>query len=186
MSRPPTSDNRMTHSDIPNARPRPSPLLPVIGVFKLAKAAILFAAAYAFRFLRHSPIEQTLIAWADAIHVDPEGRRMRLLIDKFVGASPIHLHLVGIGLFVYGCLFTTEGVGLLLRKRWGEYVTVAITSLLLPLEVYELLRPEHRAVKVLVLVANLAILAYLIWNLYRTRPGPAGHPSNATAVAVTS
>ena len=175
----------MISPDASGTPPRPNPLLPIIGVFKLLKAAVLFAAAYALRFLRHSPIERTLTGWADAIHVDPEGRRMRLLIDRVVGASPGHLHLVGIGLFVYACLFTGEGVGLLLRKRWGEYVTVAITSLLLPLEVYELFHPEHRAVKVVVLIANLAILAYLAWNLYRTRPGRTRTAATA-AVSVSS
>ena len=176
----------MTHSDNTGDPPRPNPLLPIIGVFKLIKATVLYAAAYALRYLRHSPVEQTLTGWAAAIHVDPEGRRMRHLIENVVGAAPGHLHLVGIGMFVYGCLFTAEGVGLLLRKRWGEYVTVAVTSLLLPLEVYELLHPEHRVVKVIVLIANLAILAYLIWNLYRTRPGRARPASDAQTVAVIS
>ncbi len=170
----PTAAGRETHN----------PLLPVIGVFKLIKAAILFAAAYALRYLRHeSQIGQTLVDWASAIHVDPEGRLMRRLIDKTVGASPGHLHLLGVGLFVYACLFSGEGIGLLARKRWGEYLTVVITSLLLPLEIYELFHPGRRIVKLVVLALNLAILAYLIWNLVRTRPSgaPSSDPVGAAA-----
>ena len=32
----------------------------------------------------------------------------------------------------------TEGVGLFYRKRWAEWLTVVATSLLVPIEVYEL------------------------------------------------
>ena len=147
-------------------------LLPLIGVGKLLKAAVLFAAAYALRYLRHSDdLREQLVDWARAIHVDPEGAHLRRTIERVTALPPGHIHFAAIAMFVYACLFSTEGVGLILRKRWGEYVTVGITSLLLPLEVYELFEPGHRVAKIVVLVLNLAILAYLIWNLYRTRPG---------------
>ena len=59
-----------------------------------------------------------------------------------------------------------EGVGLWQRRRWAEYLTVVATSLLVPLEVYELV---HHAtlLKVGGLVVNLLIVAYLIHVLRR-------------------
>jgi uncharacterized membrane protein (DUF2068 family) len=42
--------------------------------------------------------------------------------------------------FLYAGLFTTEGIGLLLRKCWAEYFTIVTTGGLIPLEVYELWR----------------------------------------------
>ena len=164
-------------------------LLPLIGVFKLFKAVTLFAAAYALHYLRHSDVEHTLADWARVIHFDPDSRYLHGAISRATGISPEKLHHAGIGLFVYAALFATEGTGLLLRKRWAEYVTVVTTSLLLPLEIWELTHPHRRAVKVVVLVANLAILAYLVWNLARTRrrdkgrasggePGASGVPSD--------
>jgi uncharacterized membrane protein (DUF2068 family) len=160
---------------------KPSALLLFIGVIKLLKAAVLFVGAYAVRYLRHSSnLGDTLIEWVRAVHFDPEGKHMHGWIEKATNTSPGQLHLAGLGLFVYAVLFSIEGCGLLARKRWGEYVTVVITSLLLPLELYELCEPGHKVSKVALLVANLAIVAYLVWNLYRTRE-PHGSPEPAKA-----
>jgi uncharacterized membrane protein (DUF2068 family) len=62
----------------------------------------------------------------------------------------------------------TEGVGLALRKRWAEYLTIVSTASLLPLEVYEIAkRPD--AARIVVLLANIAIVAYLVIEVRRTR-----------------
>ena len=159
-------------------------LLPIIGVGKLLKAAVLFGASFALRYLRKSDdVRTTLKGWADAIHVDPDGTHMSKLIERATSIDPHKIHFTAIALFVYAALFSTEGVGLILRKRWGEYVTVVVTSLLLPLEVYELFHAGHRATKASVLVVNLAVLAYLIWNLYRTRESHDKPPAPALAEA---
>jgi len=65
---------------------------------------------------------------------------------------------------LYAGFFLAEGTGLWLRKRWGEWLTVIITGSLLPVEVYEIYR-HPRPVKVMVLVVNLAIVAYLIHHI---------------------
>ncbi len=58
---------------------------------------------------------------------------------------------------------------MILRKRWAEYLTVITTALLLPLEVYEIARGHHLAVKIIILVLNVAILLYLIGRLWKHR-----------------
>src|SRR5262245_7183428 len=51
-------------------------------------------------------------------------------------------HVVGLGTgsVAYAGLFLVEGVGLLMRKVWAEYLTIAITASFIPLEIYELAR----------------------------------------------
>ena len=161
-------------------------LLPLIGVGKLMKAAVLFGASFALRYLRKSDdMRQKLVGWAEAIHADPDGRHLHRLIDHVTKTDPHKIHFTAIALFVYASLFTAEGVGLILRKRWGEYVTVVVTSLLLPLEVYELAHPGHRAIKIALLILNLAVLVYLIWNLYRTRERHEPTTASPTSIAAT-
>jgi len=46
-------------------------------------------------------------------------------------------------------------------KRWGEYVAAVGTSLFVPLEVYELVN-KFTVVRVLVLLVNLFLVAYLV------------------------
>ena len=68
------------------------------------------------------------------------------------------------GTFYYAGLEGLEGVGLLLRKRWAGYLTVVATGLLLPVAVYEIAR-KPSALRIVVLLGNLAILVYLIVKL---------------------
>jgi uncharacterized membrane protein (DUF2068 family) len=74
--------------------------------------------------------------------------------------SPRQLRELSFGTFFYAGLFATEGVGLLMRKRWAEYFTIITTGALLPLEVFELTR-RFTATRLVVLIVNALIVWYL-------------------------
>src|SRR5439155_549395 len=58
----------------------------------------------------------------------------RLLV--MIGNFP-HMTLLAIGAFAYAVLEGTEGIGLAMRRRWAEYLTVIATGVLIPFEAYE-------------------------------------------------
>jgi uncharacterized membrane protein (DUF2068 family) len=72
----------------------------------------------------------------------------------------------------YAVLEGVEAVGLWLAKRWAEYLTFVATTVLLVPELYEL---AHRvsALKIVTLVINLAVVAYLLYakRLFGLRGG---------------
>ncbi|HEX7609577.1 MAG TPA: DUF2127 domain-containing protein, partial [Solirubrobacteraceae bacterium] len=57
-----------------------------------------------------------------------------------------------------------EAYGLWRRRRWGEWLTVIATSLLLVPEVWELTK-STTLLKVGALLVNLVVVAYLLWRL---------------------
>jgi uncharacterized membrane protein (DUF2068 family) len=143
-------------------------LLYAIAVDKLFKAAMLLLISMgAFRLL-HRDVAATLTGWFEDFRLDPHNRFIYHVLAKAVGLRPRTLAEMGVGTFIYASMYTVEGMGLLLRKRWAEYMTIITTGLLLPVEGYELF---HRAtvVKVVVLAINAAIVAYLI---ARPKHGP--------------
>jgi uncharacterized membrane protein (DUF2068 family) len=145
-------------------------LLPVIAAFKIGKALLLFVVAFGFHHLFRGDAQAITTAWARAVRVDPENYHVHKVISAVTGIPQPTLHKLGIGTFLYGLLFLTEGTGLLLQLRWAEYLTVVSTLGFLPLEIYELVeRPLHKELKAVVLVVNIAIVIYLIWNLRRGR-----------------
>ncbi len=85
-----------------------------------------------------------------------------------------HPDAIGVAAILYGLLECVEGVGLMLRKRWAEYLVVLATSALLPLEISEVLR-RATPLKVVALLVNIAIVVYLVWRkrLFMERPHPA-------------
>jgi len=44
---------------------------------------------------------------------------------------------------IYAVLYAVQGIGLIADRRWAEYLTIATTSLLLPVEFYELMRMQR-------------------------------------------
>ena len=69
--------------------------------------------------------------------------------------------MIGVGMIVYASVNAVEAWGLHRRRTWAEWLTVCLTVALIPLEVYELV--VHPSLgKVLALIANIAIVLYLL------------------------
>jgi len=68
---------------------------------------------------------------------------------------------IGIVVLAYAILEGLEAVGLWLMRRWAEYLTFIATTLLLPLEIYELTH-KLSPLKIVTLVLNIAVVVYLL------------------------
>src|SRR5260370_19241570 len=77
---------------------------------------------------------------ARAIELDPRRHFIKHLIAKAGGLKRHEVKLFGAGALGYGTLELVEGVVLFYRKRWAEWLTVVATTLLIPLQVYQLVR----------------------------------------------
>lgn len=142
-----------------------SRLLRLIALFKFFKASILIVTGIGTLKLMHNDAATTLDHWFARLGLAPGNRFVDYAISKAANISPNRIKDLGLGSFVYAALFLTEGIGLWMLKHWAEWFTVVITASLIPLEVWELHR-HPTAVKVLVLIINIAVIAYL---LYRVR-----------------
>jgi len=140
----------------------------LIAVFKLAKGVLLIAAAIGVLRLLHKDVREVVQRWIDALRVDPDNRYIQALLLKVLTVNDRTLKEISAGTFCYAALFLTEGTGLFLRKRWAEYFTIIVTASFLPLEVYELIKHTSVA-KVLVILLNLAIVAYLVVHVLKER-----------------
>jgi uncharacterized membrane protein (DUF2068 family) len=61
-------------------------------------------------------------------------------------------------------LYMIEGIGLWHQSRWAEYLTIVATSLLIPLEIYEVTR-RVTIPRIGALVVNVVVVIYLIYRL---------------------
>ena len=139
-------------------------LIRLIAVFKLLKAGLLIALGVGVFRLVHKDLGSVIEHWCEAMRLDPGSHFVNLALEKAAHVSPEQVKKLGLGSFLYAGLFLAEGTGLWLRKRWGEWLTVIITSSLVPVEIYEIYRrPSY--VKVVVLALNVAIVVYLIYHI---------------------
>jgi uncharacterized membrane protein (DUF2068 family) len=136
----------------------------LIGLFKLAKGIGLLAIAIGLLHLLHRDIEATVTHWVDVFRVDPGNRYIHEAMEKVFRVTPKQLKELSAGTFLYSAIFLTEGVGLLRRKHWAEYMTVISTALFIPLECYELWR-RLTWTRGAVLAINVLIVFYLVNGL---------------------
>jgi uncharacterized membrane protein (DUF2068 family) len=74
-----------------------------------------------------------------------------------------HTTLLAVGAIVYALLEGTEGVGLAMRRRWAEYLTVIATGILIPYEAYEVIH-SVTLFKIGALLLNVAVVGYLAYR----------------------
>ena len=135
-------------------------MLVLIGLFKLCKALLLIAVGVgAIQFL-HKDLASTAMHWVQVLRADPDNRFIHGILVRIFRITPKQLKELSVGTFIYAGLFATEGIGLLLRKRWAEYLTIVTTGALIPLEIYELAR-HFTPVKLAVTIINVLIVWYL-------------------------
>jgi uncharacterized membrane protein (DUF2068 family) len=106
--------------------------------------------------------------------LDPNGNGIHKVLDEIRRISPREELFFGIVALAYGALEGVEAYGLARRRRWGEWLTVIATSLLLIPELWEIAR-NATLLKVGGLIVNVLIVAYLLWRL-RREPAPSEHP----------
>ncbi len=142
--------------------------LQLIAAFKLLKGFALLALGIGALKLVHKDVAALVEHWINVFQVDPHNHFIDKLLEKLAVLDDRRLKELSVGTFIYAAIFFTEGIGLVLRKRWAEYFTIIVTSSLLPLEVYAL--AKHASVgEVFALLINLAVVAYLVRELRRTR-----------------
>lgn len=93
--------------------------------------------------------------------------------------------LLAVGATLYAVLEIIEGTGLWLARRWGEYFAMIVTSLGLPLEIYDLTR-KFSVLATVLLAVNLALVLYLIITkrLFGLRGGKAAYDARLRSESV--
>jgi len=136
-------------------------VLILIGLFKLFKAVLLIVVGIgAIKFMHHD-LAATVTHWAQVLHVDADNRYIHRFLLRIFRVTPKQLKALSAGTFLYAALFATEGMGLLLRKHWAEYMTIITTGLFIPLEIYELAR-HFTTTKLVITAINVLIVWYLV------------------------
>jgi uncharacterized membrane protein (DUF2068 family) len=131
-----------------------------IAIFKLSKAAALvILAAAIFHLLRPGALDRTAETLAH-IPLASGWKPLLHLLDWLVQLSPHNIVVVGTVACAYALLYTVEGIGLWLQKRWAEYLTTIATASLIPFEIWEITRGIS-ALKIAALIVNIAIVIYL-------------------------
>jgi uncharacterized membrane protein (DUF2068 family) len=143
-------------------------LLPWIAAERGFRALVLLTVGAVLLSRPHADWAGEISHLAQKLGLDPRENWIRKIIEKVRAISPNQDVVFGLIAVAYGALEGAEAYGLWHRRRWGEWLTLVATSLLLAPEIWALSKGAS-ALKLGGLIVNLLVVGYLLWRLRRAR-----------------
>lgn len=143
-------------------------LLPLIGIEHVIVGLILLGVGVVLLFNADANVGKDITSLAKTLGIDPASNGVQGLLGSAKKVTSSKLVFYGIVSAAFGLLQVSEGTGLILRKRWGEYLTVVSTLLLFIPDIYELVT-KPGFLKLGAFILNVAMITYLTIHLRRTR-----------------
>ena len=103
-------------------------VITAIGIFKLIKATRLVTLGVAG--LAKDPSDLAFRVWhlASWMGISPGGHALGHLIGKLSAFNDHKARQLAVASLCYAAVFLVEGIGLLSRRRWAEWLTVVVTA----------------------------------------------------------
>ncbi len=149
--------------------------LRTVAIFEATKGVLVLIIGIALLTLIHRDaqnVAETIVRYS---HLNPDRRFLRSFVEFAGTVSDARLWLLAGIAFVYSTIRFTEAYGLWRARAWAEWFAIISGAVYVPIKIYELAR--HPSIfKVIVLVLNVAIVAYMIYVRWY-----AGHDPETTA-----
>ena len=139
-------------------------LIPWIAAERAVRAVVLFAVGLVLITHPHANWSHEILHFVQKLGLDPKSNWVQRILKDAARIDSNENTLFGAIALGYSALEGAEAYGLWRRRRWGEWLTVLATSLLLIPEVWELTK-STTALKVGALLVNIAVVLYLLWRL---------------------
>ena len=142
----------------------------LIAALALLKAILFLVGGLVLgRFIDHEGVG-LLMRVAEWLHIQPQWQPLVRALDGLAAIDLRKLQLLDLACFIYATLYLVQAIGLWFDRWWAEWLTVIMTSLLLPFEVFEIIHEPRWSVAV-VLVLNFVVVLYLVRRLVLRRSG---------------
>jgi uncharacterized membrane protein (DUF2068 family) len=134
----------------------------VVAVFEGLKGALVLGAGLGLLSLVHHDLQAAAERLVRHSHLNPARHYPRIFIEAASHANDSRLRSLAALAFLYAAVRFIEAYGLWRMRVWAEWFAIIAGSLFLPVEAYELFR-RATGMRVIVLLTNLFIVAYLVY-----------------------
>ena len=139
-----------------------------VAVYEAAKALLVLVAGFGLLSLIQRDAQHFAEQLVAHLHLNPAKGYPRIFIDTSANVTDAKLWILAGLALLYAVVRSVEAYGLWLGRRWAEWFAIASGAIYVPAEVYEIARGVT-PMKLLLLAANVGIVAYLIYVLWRSR-----------------
>jgi uncharacterized membrane protein (DUF2068 family) len=142
--------------------------LRVVAAYESAKGLLVLLAGFEVLSLMHHDAQHFAEQLVAHLHLNPAKGYPRVFIDAATNITDARLWLLAGFALVYVGVRWVEAYGLWFEKRWAEWLAVASGSIYVPAEAFEIVQGVTWT-KILLLIVNVCIVAYLIYALRRSK-----------------
>jgi uncharacterized membrane protein (DUF2068 family) len=142
--------------------------LHAIALFEALKGLAAIAASLGLLSLVHHDVRAMAYALMGHFHLNPDAHFPQMLLNDISALQNANLRQVVLLAWGYAAIRLTEGYGLWRDKAWAEWLAAVSGAVYLPLELSHLAK-HTTVINGLVLVGNLAVVAYMVVRLRRRR-----------------
>ena len=136
--------------------------LRAIATFELAKGGVVLLAAVGVLSMVHRDAWDVAGSLLHLLHIGRHHQYVDVFLRLADGVTDQKLWLVAAGCVIYSTIRFIEAYGLWHARAWAEWFAFAAGAVYLPFEIYELVR-EVTAIRLAILIANLAIVLYMLY-----------------------
>jgi uncharacterized membrane protein (DUF2068 family) len=142
--------------------------LHAIALFEALKGLAAIAASLGLLSLVHHDVRAIAYALMGHFHVNPDAHFPQMLLNDINSLQNANLRQVVLLAWGYAAIRLTEAYGLWRDKAWAEWLAAVSGAVYLPLELSHLVA-HTTAINGLVLVGNVAVVAYMVIRLRRRK-----------------
>ncbi len=132
-----------------------------IASYNLCKGLLLLTLGLGFLGFLHKDVDTIVGNWLSSLDVSLEDDHVAALLVRLDLVTDKQLKVLSGIAFLLGGIFVTEGIGLLFKQRWAEFLTVVVKASFIPVEVFESFTHFGPA-KIILLAVNVVIVWFLM------------------------
>jgi uncharacterized membrane protein (DUF2068 family) len=149
-------------------RPSQRHALRAIALFETAKGIAAIIASLVLLSLTNQHVRDFTYRLISYFHLDSDAHYFKSMFDYSDLMGNENLHTVVLLAWVYATIRFVEGYGLWKHLVWAEWLAAISGAIYFPVEISHLI--QHISVmNIAVLVSNVAIVAYMVYRLWRRR-----------------
>jgi len=143
-------------------------VLRTVALFEFVKGIFVLLMGVCALALVHKDVWLIAESLLALLHINTDRRSAQLFLDFADSVTDARLWAAAWIALVYAGLRFTEAFGLWKERAWAEWLALVSGTLLLPLEVRELLR-GLTVIRGCLLVGNLAVVGYMLYVIRANR-----------------
>jgi len=136
--------------------------LRLVALFEASKGLLVLLVGLELLSLIHKGVQNAGEEIVERFHLNFARHHPRILLYATTHLNDSNVRLLALAALAYATVRFIEAYGLWRLRAWAEWFAIISGGVYLPFELYELVR-HPSIVKTVILLLNLAIVAYLLY-----------------------